>query len=780
MIERAASRLPASRIRLIGRENDVAELRELALRGPERLITLTGVGGCGKTSLALQVASELREAFPDGVYLVELARLSDPLLVLEAVTSSLGIGQAKDEELSDAVARALRPRALLLVLDNCEHLIDACAGLADRLLSSCAQIRILATSREPLQITGERQRRVPPLPVPDPKQAASPDELARCPSVALFLERASAVEPRFRLTAENATAVARICSVLDGIPLAVELAAARVRVLSVEQVALRLDDCFRLLTGNSRSAPTRQQTLRATLDWSYRLLTEPEQTAFRRLAVFVGGWGLEAAEAVCRGDLPGDADALELLTRLVDKSLVVIEEMEGETRYRLLEPVRQYAMERLAERGELEAATQRHAAFYLALAEKAETGLFGSEQLAWLRRVDRELDNIRITLRWAEDRSDIETSLRLAGSLHWYFWMRRHLREGLRWLEAALARGAAASPKARAKGLSGAAVVCSFLGEYPKGLAFGRDALALHRQLDDAHGQAWNHITLSHISLDLGDLPAARTAADEALVLARRSGFHWMLGHALTVLAEIVGRQGDAAQAGALYKEALGTFEEHGDRWGIGMVTHILASPDHERADFKLPAALATVQLYWERGDKAALAGALEYLAGRGEPAQAAVRVRILAAAQSLRNSLGVPPPVGEREDVERHLAAARRELGEARFAAAWAEGCALDLDQVVASLISERLAPPSAASEAPARRSRSAGRGEALTRREREVAKLVAAGFSDRKIAETLAITEGTAGVHVHHILEKLGFRSRVLVRDWALAHGLIEKPPD
>jgi DNA-binding CsgD family transcriptional regulator len=210
------------------------------------------------------------------------------------------------------------------------------------------------------------------------------------------------------------------------------------------------------------------------------------------------------------------------------------------------------------------------------------------------------------------------------------------------------------------------------------------------------------------------------------------------------------------------------------------MVTHILASPDHERADFKLPAALATVQLYWERGDQAALADALEYLAGRGEPAQAAVRVRILAAAQSLRNSLGVPPPVGEREDVERHLAAARRELGEARFAAAWAEGCALDLDQVVASVMSGRLAPPSAASEAPARRSRSAGRGEALTRREREVAKLVAAGFSDRKIAETLAITEGTAGVHVHHILEKLGFRSRVQVRDWALAHGLIEKPPD
>lgn len=456
MTRRLARSLPSPRTSLVGRERDVAETCELVLRGRERLVTLTGVGGCGKTRLALQVASDLRDAFPDGVSLAELAALSDPLLLPEAVAAALGVREGPGQGCSnvDALVASLQPRAPPLVLDNCEHLVDACAELADRLLSECPNLRILATSREPLQIDGERQRRVLPLPVPDPSRPASPEDLARCPTVQLFVERARAVEPGFVLTTENAAEVARICTLLGGIPLAVELAAARVRVLSVWQIAERLGDCFRLLTGSSRSAPTRQQTLKATLGWSYDLLSRPEQTVFRRLSAFPGGWCLEAAEAVCQGDGLDGEDVLDVLTRLVDKSLVLVQEQGSEVRYHLLEPVRQYAEQHLAEIGGVEDTRARVAAFYLALAERAEPEVHGPSQVGWLARLDRELDNIRAVLRWSEERGDVETPLRVAGALCWYFWLRRHLREGQRWLESALARDAAVPTRIRAKALS--------------------------------------------------------------------------------------------------------------------------------------------------------------------------------------------------------------------------------------------------------------------------------------------------------------------------------------
>jgi predicted ATPase/DNA-binding CsgD family transcriptional regulator len=773
MIGQLASNLPAPRTSLVGREGDVAELRALLLHGEERLVTLTGVGGCGKTRLALRVASELREAFPDGVYLAELAPLSDPRLVPEAVSSALGIPDDPASEPLDALAASLQGRTLLLLLDNCEHLIDACAGLADRLLSACPGLRILATSREPLQIGGERQCRVAPLPVPDPGQASPLEELWRYPAVQLFVERAAAVQPGFRLTPENAVAVARTCSLLAGIPLAIELAAARVRVLSVGQIAGRLDDCFKLLVGSSRSAPTRQQTLRATLDWSYGLLSHPEQGAFRRLALLAGGFGVEAAEAVC----PGEGEVLDLLARLVDRSLVLVEEQAGEARYRLLEPVRQYGMRLLEEGGDLDTARERVAAYCIALAERAEPELRGPGQAEWLRRLDGELDNIRAVIGRAEERGDAETSLRLAGALHWYFWMRRHLREGQRWLEAGLARSMVVSPGVRGKGLMAAAMVCSFLGEYPGGLAHGRTALPLFRQLGDAAGVCGTALTLSHITHGLGDLPGARSLAEEAVAIARESGLRWELAQALVVLGQVVHEQGDTPRAVDLHRQAIELFREQKDDWSIRYATTNLASLERNRADIIRATAVSSIQHYWERGDHRSLASALEYLAGRGDTGSPEERVRLLAAAHSLRESLGTPSPQSEGEDVERHLAAARAQLGEARFAATWAEGCAMSLEQVVSALEADRPAPVPAPA---APRKRGLGPSDELTRREREVAVLLARGYTDRQIAEELTITEGTAGIHVHHILEKLGFRSRVQVAGWALAQGLIQTRPE
>jgi non-specific serine/threonine protein kinase len=784
--------LPTPRTSLIGRERDASEVGKLVLESPERLVTLTGVGGCGKTRLALQIALDVRDAFADGVWLVELAPISDPLLVPQAVAAALGVreGSGRLSSMTDTLIGSLQQRQLLLVLDNCEHLIDACANLADRLLQACPELRILATSREPLHIAGERQRRVHPLPVPDSEQAASPPNLARCPSVHLFLERASAVEPAFHLTPENAPAVAGICTVLDGIPLALELAAARVRVLSVGQIAHRLGDCFRVLSGSSRSAPTRQQTLKATLDWSYNLLSEPEQAAFRRLAVLPGTCSLEAAEAVCSGDGPPELDVLEALTCLVDKSLVLVQERAGEARYRLLEPVRQYGAQLLADSGEAEATWTRFAAYCVALAERAEPEFHGPRQAEWLQHLDQEFDNIRAVVRWAETRGDADVPLRLSGALNWFFWMRQHLREGQRWLEASLARESSAAPRVRAKALFAVAMVCSFLGETTKGSAFGQEALELYQELGDTDGLAWTTITLSHIAFTQGDLPRARSVAEEALAYARASGSSWLLGQALTILGQIVRRQGDAQRSAALHQDAVAAFQRHGDRWGAGFVSAIeaLAALEPDTIDLQRLAALSSIQLYWEQEDHLAVAGALEYLAGRGGTGQAEERVKLLAAAATLRRSLGAPPPIGERDDIERHLAAARDELGEARFRVAWDEGAAMRLEQVVASALKlEQSAtqpapatPASMDSGASAARRRAPGPSDALTRREREVAVLLARGYTDRQIAAELNITEGTAGVHVHHILEKLRLRSRVQVVDWALTQNLIDARPD
>jgi predicted ATPase/class 3 adenylate cyclase/DNA-binding XRE family transcriptional regulator len=612
--------LPAQLTSFIGREKESAAIKQLLTTS--RLTTLTGPGGTGKTRLALRVAAELLETFPDGVWLVELAPLGDPALVPQAVASALGLRQDASRDMLATLTDFLNARSLLLMLDNCEHVLEACAQLAAALLRACPNVRILASSREALGVAGEAPFRVPSLRAPDPRHLPPIEMLTQYEAVQLFVERAATVLPGFMLTQDNAPALAQVCARLDGIPLALELAAARVTVLRVEQIATRLDDRFRLLTGGSRTAVPRQQTLRALIDWSYDLLADSERVLLRRLSVFAGGWTLEAAEAVCAGDGLDDDDVLDLLTQLVNKSLAVAEREQGqETRYRLLETIRQYALERLAASGEADTIRRQHAAHYLVLAETADAQLGRAGQGVWLDRLEREIDNLRGALEWALGGGDAEVGVRLAGALAGMrsmgvgFWFARgYWAEGRRWLEAALARSHDLAPAIRAMLLlhvgfalpqltafsddgrqrisalleeslalfravgdrSGIAAVLTVqgayawsLGDYPQATPRLNEALALHRELGDRYGMAIVLHKLGDTARDQGDTTRATALLEESLALSREEGFVVQVASILNGLGDVACRQGDYPRAMALYWEALALVQNEGDRWEI-------------------------------------------------------------------------------------------------------------------------------------------------------------------------------------------------------------------
>jgi predicted ATPase/class 3 adenylate cyclase len=487
--------LPQQVTSFIGREAQVAEVKALLTK--TRLLTLTGAGGSGKSRLSLQVAADLLDGEGDGVWLVELASLSDPTLVPQAVATVLGVKEAAGKSIQQSLVEWLRPKRLLLIFDNCEHLVAACASLAADILRHCPDVRIMASSREPLSVTGEQTYRVPSLSLPDPKKAQTAESLSQYEAVRLFIERAQAVQPTFSVTDANAPAVAQVCFHLDGIPLAIELAAARIRSLSAEEINRRLDQRFRLLTGGSRDTLPRQQTLRALIDWSYDLLTEPEKALLRRLSVFAGGWTLSAAEVVCAGEPVEDFDVLDLLTALVDKSLVIYEgDAAGGGRSRLLETVRQYAGDRLQEGGDVEARQERAAAWFLALAEEAEPQLTGPEQGVWLLRLDTEHDNLRASLSWYEkSAAGGEAGIRLAGALWRLWWTYGHFSEGRQWLGKALGKTSGQEEAAgfgaltaRSKALNGAGNLAEFQGDYVEARALHEESLAIKRQLGDQQG----------------------------------------------------------------------------------------------------------------------------------------------------------------------------------------------------------------------------------------------------------------------------------------------------
>ncbi|MBV9851285.1 MAG: tetratricopeptide repeat protein, partial [Armatimonadetes bacterium] len=573
--------LPPQGTSFVGREREVGEVR--ALLATRRLLTLTGAGGAGKTRLALRTASSLLEEFPGGLWLVELAPLADAALVPQAVVQALGVREEAGTPLSRTLAAWIGDNRLLLILDNCEHLTDACAALAAELRCACPHLHILATSREPLRVAGEQVYPVPGLSLPDTRRPTTPQTLSEVESVRLFVERTRLVRPDFAVMDANAPAVAQVCWRLDGLPLAIEMAAARVRAMAVEEVMAGLDDRFRLLTGGSRSAPPRHQTLRALIDWSYELLNEPEKILLRRLSVFAGGCILEAAERVCAGTGVAGWEVLDLLTSLVDKSLVIFEDQSSGTgRYRLLETVRQYGAERLEESGEAEEVRRRHTLFYLALAEEAAPHLTGYDPVAWLTHLDAEHENLRAALEWClGDGGDTEAALRLCSSLVEFWHRRGYLTEARQWLGRALARLTDAPPEARAGALSEAARAACEQSDYQAARGLYEQALSIQRERGDAHGIADNSDALGWTLYNLGDLAAARALFEQCLALGRERQEPRIVLQALTSLGDWEEDRNEHAAARALYQEAL----EVANELGVGQAT-ITALRGLARIDF--------------------------------------------------------------------------------------------------------------------------------------------------------------------------------------------------
>ena len=689
--------LPQQTTSFIGREKQVEEVK--ALYAGTRLLTLTGAGGSGKTRLSLQVAADLLTGDGDGVWLVELAVLTDPALVPQAVAGVLGVKEQAGQPVQNTLVEALKAKRLLLVLDNCEHLVAACASLSADLLRACPGVHILASSREPLNVAGEQVYRVPPLTLPDPRRAQTAETLSQFEAVRLFIERAQAVQPSFAVTSGNAPAVAQVCFHLDGIPLALELAAARVRSLSVEEINTRLGQRFRLLTGGSRVALPRQQTLRALIDWSYDLLLGPEKTLLCRLSVFAGGWTVAAAEGVCAGEAIEDWEVLDLLTGLADKSLVVYEEgADGEAgRYRLLETIRQYAGDRLGESGEAEAVQGRSASWFLALAEEAEPHLRGPEQALWSGRLEREHDNLRAGLTWYEQRGEGgEEGLRLAGALWRFWWMRGHLSEGRQWLGRALVRtppeavgragaGVRGGSAAWAKALNGAGRLAGGQGDYAEARALYKEGLAIWRLLGDQQNTAGSLNGLGNAAQAQGDLAGARALYEESLAISRQLGDRGGIANSLYNLGLVAQAQGDYAGARSLSEESLTIQRQLGDQAGIANSLCNLGTMAQGQGDLAGARALYEEGLAISRhlGDRGGIAEGLDGLAcvARGQ-SQLSRAARLGGAASALRESIGSSQTPAEQETTDKTMGAVREALGGGAFAAAWDAGRAMTMEQ--------------------------------------------------------------------------------------------------
>lgn len=608
--------LPAQPNELIGREAEVEAVKQLLSRGTLRAVTLTGPGGTGKTRLALSIAASLTDEFPDGVYFVPLATISDPNLLASSIAVALGVRENPARPILESLKEDIRGKRRLLLLDNFEQIVAAATVVA-ALLAACPGLRVLITSRVVLHLSGEHEYQVPPLPLPEPGRLPDTGNLERYPAIALFVQRARTARTGFMLTSENAEAVARICAHLDGLPLAIELAAARIKLLSPQALLDRLGSRLDFLKGGARDLPARHQTLRQAIAWSYDLLAEEEKAYFKRIAVFTGGCTLEAVERVCGGDGGLGMDALDAVAALVDKSLLRQEEESGgEPRFVMLETIREYGLECLKAAGDWDAARRAHAVCFLGLAEQAEPELTGPRQPQWLDRLEREHDNLRTALTWAEEQGECEIGLRLGAAL-WRFWVvRSHMREGHERLERLLGMpGAGARTMARARGLHGVGTIIHEISYYAEARPFLEESLAIWRELGNKEGTATALNSLGWLAFQLGDFERARSLSEEALQLNQELGERRGAAVALFNLGSVALHTSEYPRALALLEQSLALRREVGDRRGCAYVQVTLSWVEQERGNYErataiLEEALAALR---ELNDRQILAWALSF-----------------------------------------------------------------------------------------------------------------------------------------------------------------------
>ena len=731
-----SSNLPAQRTVLIGRDQEVEAVKELLLRQDVHVITLTGPGGIGKTRLGLQVAEEVAQSFPSGVFFVPLAAVSDPVLVPSIIAQALGMRETGRQVTIESLKEYLQDLRtnLLLLFDNFEHLLAAARAAAE-LLTITPKLKILVTSRAPLHIYGEHEVPVPSLAVPDLRSAISLQALSKNPAIALFLARAAAVKPNFQLTQENAVAVATICTRLDGLPLAIELAAARIKLLSPSAMQARLESSLQLLTGGAKDLPLRQQTLRGTIDWSYLLLSEAEQALFRRLSVFVGGCTLEGVEAVCNTKQDLGLDVLEGMASLVDKSLVQqIERPGAESRFVLLDTVREYGLERLAASGEEGATKRAHAAYCLVLAEESASQAADPARTEWVSLFEVENDNFRAALEWLTLTGNADWGLRLGAALFQFWDMREHLTEGRDRLGKLLKlEGATARSNTRARVLFAAGVLAGEQGDYAAACALVEESLDIARELNDSRGVGIALNALAVHARDRGDLAASRSLFEESLALWRSLGDAVVVARSLSNLANVVKLQGDYELARSLYEECLSTFRELGDRTGIAWSLNYEGDVAHEQGDDAGARALyeQSLTVFKELGDKWGIAGCLidlgnlardhrDYETSRSQYAEsmklfqelgqkrgiarlldclacsAALQckperaLRLAGAAAAMRRILGAPLPLNEQARSEKTLELARESLSPTVAAAAWMDGWTTPPDKAVRDALAD------------------------------------------------------------------------------------------
>jgi len=802
--------LPAEPNSFVGRERDLAELARLL--GDVRALTLCGPGGIGKTRLALRLASQTLPGFPDGAWLVELADTTDASLVTRRVAATLGVRDEPDRPSAETLIVALRPRQMLLILDTCEHVVDACAALVQQLLAGSPGLRVVATSREPLRVRGETVWRVPPLELPAAADGLTADEPAAHEAIRLFADRAAAVRPGFALDAANSAAAVRLCRTLDGMPLAIELAAARVGALSVEQIAARLGDRFQLLASGDRTAPLRQQTLRAAVDWSYELLTAPEQMLLRRLAVF-SGWNLEMAEQVCADEaIPAD-QVLDLLAALIDKSLVTLDgELEGDARYRLLDTIKEYAAGRLTASGEGLEIQRRHRDYIVRLAEGIVAVAFLRGDPPWpvrvslYRRILAERGNSAVALSACLEYGYTEEGLRLCCALRSPWVANGDVAEGIGWYDRFLAADGDVSPGVRARALVLRAELAFEHQDYAAAGEYAQAGLDLGGA-PEGPGAAAALRVLALVSLQAGRLEDALAGVDDAVKAARAGGNDWEEGLALSLRAGIIARQGRLDEAQDAYTEALDVLRDN-NGWGVAQTLYgfgglarargdyaaalghfrdalalyreIDARPDIARClagigsvalsqgDLPLAATSLTesLRLSLATGQRLVLARGLEASAklavAGGDPARA---VPLAGAALALRAAIGQAPSASTGSLLE----AGRRLLGPQAADALLAEGAAMSAPDAVRFATGPGPGDAANTSPAPPPVPPGSGADGPLTTRELQIAGLIARGLSNRGIADELVISPATVARHVANIFTKLGFTSRAQVAAWA-----------